>query len=210
MTLGIIGAGAGIGLNTVHLALENGHQVVALSTNIDGIADHPRLNKIKGSAVNTSDVKNVMNDVDAILITVGTKNKKKTTLFSDIAKTLVLAAEEMAFNKPVLVITGFGAGDSKPYLDLFMRTVIRLFLKDQYADKSLMEEIITGSNLNWEIIRPGMLGDKQGNREYEVVTKLYKGMKLKKINRSDVAEYLVKEAVEKRNLKQKVTLTGVL
>lgn len=207
MNIAIIGAGAGIGLEAVNQALVKGYNVTALSTNVSSIVDHPLITKIQGTAVNAEDLKKAMKGADALLITVGTKQKKNTTLFSSIAKALVIAATETNFNKPVLVITGFGAGDSKPYTGFFIRTVIRLLLKDQYLDKSIMEQIITASNINWEIIRPGMLGNGPATGQYQVLTNLQKGMKVGKINRADVAGYLIREAVQPVNLKSKVTLT---
>lgn len=208
MTIAIIGAAAGIGLEAVKQALDKGYTVKALSTNVDGIADRPGLTKIKGSAANVTDLKNVLGGTDAVLITVGTKKKKKTTLFSEIARALVAATGEVHYTKPVLIITGFGAGDSKPYLGFFMRTVIRLFLKDQYMDKTLMEEIVMASDITWEIVRPGMLGNKPFTGRYRILTDLQKGMNVGKINRADVADYLLKEVVAKGNLKGKVALTS--
>lgn len=208
MNIAIIGAGAGIGLESVILALKNGHSVTALSTNTDNIPNHPNLIKINGSAISPADLKNAVKGSDAVLITVGTKNKKATTLFSDIANTLVSVTDDLKFSSPVLVITGFGAGESKKYLSFFMRTVISLFLKDQYVNKTKMEEIITKSALKWEIIRPGMLTNKEAESAYKVITGLEKGMKVGKISRADVANFLITEAENPTRIFQYVTLTN--
>lgn len=208
MKLAIIGAGAGIGLESVKLALKKGHVVKALSTNMDKIPDYPNLIKINGSATSPTDLKNTIKDADAVLITVGTKNKKATTLFSDIANALVSVTGDLNFSSPILVITGFGAGESKGYLSFFMRTVISLFLKDQYINKTKMEEIITNSAIKWEIIRPGMLTDKEATLTYKAITRLQKGMKIGKISRADVAHFLIAEAEDPARLFQYVTLTN--
>lgn len=197
MNIAIIGAGAGIGWEAVQQALHKGHQVTALSTNITQLPDHPNLVKIQGSATIVADLNRSIAHADAVLVTVGTKNKKRTTLFSEIARTLI----DTGYKKPVLIITGFGAGDSKPHLNLFMKTVIRLFLKDQYADKTLMEDMIMRSDLAWEIVRPGMLGNGPGTGQYTVTTSFTPS----KINRADVADYLVREAEMPKHLFQKVT-----
>lgn len=208
MNIAIIGAGAGIGLESVNQALEKGHKVTALSTNTNHIADHPNLIKINGSATSPFDLRKAIKDSDVVLITVGTKNKKATTLFSDIAKTLIDVANELNFSLPVLVITGFGAGESNNYLSFFMRTVISLFLKEQYINKTEMEELITNSHLKWEIIRPGMLTNGSATSTYRVLSELQKGMKVGKISRSDVANFLVDEAENQRFIHQFVALTN--
>lgn len=208
MNIAIIGAGAGIGLQSVKQALKKGHTVTALSTNTDQIPNHPNLIKINGSAASPIDLKNAIKGSDVVLLTVGTKNKKATTLFSDIAKTLINVADELNFSEPVLVITGFGAGESKNFLSFFMKTVISLFLKDQYINKTLMEELIAKSNIKWEIIRPGMLTDGHQTSSYKVLFKLEKGMKVGKISRADVAHFLITEAESPKLHYQYVVLTS--
>lgn len=208
MNIAIIGAGAGIGLQAVKLALKKGHTVTALSTNTDQLPNHHNLIKIKGSATVSEDLRNAIINTDAVLITVGTKNKKATTLFSDIAKTLINVTDGQSFSSPVLVITGFGAGESKDYLGFFMRTVISLFLKDQYVNKTIMENLITSSSLRWEIVRPGMLTDGDLTSSFRVLSSLKKGMKVGKISRADVAHFLINEAENPKLLRQFVTLTN--
>lgn len=208
MNIAIIGAGAGIGLQSVTQALKNGHTVTALSTNTDQIPNHPKLIKINGSATSPIDLKNAIKGSDAVLITVGTKNKKATTLFSDIAKTLIKVTDDIKYASPVLVITGFGAGESKNYLSFFMRTVISLFLKEQYINKTIMEELITKSDLKWEIIRPGMLTNGDKIASYKAFSQLQKGMKVGKISRGDVAHFLINEVENPKMLFQYVTLTN--
>lgn len=207
MKIAIIGAGAGVGLLSVMQALEKGHKVTAVSTNTATIPNHPALTKINGSATSVDDLKKAMNGADAVLITVGTKNKKATTLFSDIAKALIAATDELQFTAPVLIVTGFGAGKSAGYLSFFMRSVIKLFLKEQYANKTVMEELIAKSNVKWEMVRPGMLTNGQLTKTYKSFSKLEKGMKVGKISRADVADYLVSEAENPKMLHQYVTLT---
>ncbi|PWB23973.1 NAD(P)-dependent oxidoreductase [Flavobacterium sp. HTF] len=208
MNIAIIGAGAGIGLQAVNQALAKGHFVTALSTNTDQIPNHPNLIKINGSAVSPLDLKHAIGGSDAVLITVGTKNKKATTLFSDIATTLIKVTNDLNFSSPVLVVTGFGAGESKNYLSFFMRTVISLFLKEQYVNKTIMEELITKSAVKWEIIRPGMLTDAANTSNYKVISGLQKGMKVGKISRFDVADFLITEAENPKLLFQYIALTN--
>ena len=207
MNVAIIGATGGIGLETVQQALNKGHRVTALSRNTKNIPPHPNLVRLNGDATRLTDLKTAMDGTDALLLTVGTKVKKNTTLFSQIARVLIQAVEETRYQNPVIIITGFGAGDSKPYLSFFMRTIIYLFLKDQYKDKTLMEDLIHASNLNWEIVRPGILKNGSHTGHYRVLTSLKNGMRVGKISRADVADYLITEAERKTNLGKKINLS---
>jgi putative NADH-flavin reductase len=208
MKIAVIGAGAGIGLQTVLQALEKGHSVTALSTDTSTIPNHQLLTKINGSATIAADLNQAIKGADAVLITVGTKNKKATTLFSDIAKALIKATSELKLLSPVITVTGFGSGESKNYLTFFMRTVIQLFLKEQYINKTLMEELISNSSINWEIVRPGMLTNGPLTKTYSALPKLYKGMKVGKISRKDVAHFLIEQAENKKFLMKYVALTN--
>jgi putative NADH-flavin reductase len=93
MKITVIGASAGIGLITVQKALERGHEVRALSRDTSAIPDHPLLTRINGSATAVDDVKKAIADTQLVIVTIGTKNKKPNTLFSDSAETLVSAAD---------------------------------------------------------------------------------------------------------------------
>lgn len=208
MNITIIGASAGVGLAAVQQALTQGHHVTALSTQTATIPDHSCLTKVNGSATSVSDLKKVMAGADAVIIAIGTKNKKPNTLFSDAASALVKAGEALLFKAPVLIVTGFGAGGSSGFLSFFMRIVIHLFLKHQYIDKTIMEEIIANSNLNWEIVRPGMLTNGPLTQKYKALPNLYKGIRIGKISRADVADFLLQEAENPAMLQQYPALTS--
>ncbi|KLT64700.1 NAD(P)-dependent oxidoreductase [Pedobacter sp. BMA] len=208
MNITIIGASAGIGLATLQQALEKGHHVTALSTRTESIPDHPHLTKVNGSATSVNDLTKVMKGADGVMMTIGTKNKKPNTLFSDTASALVEAGKILDFKSPILVITGFGAGESSKFLSFFMRTVIRLFLKHQYIDKTRMEEIIAKSNLKWEMVRPGRLTNGPLTEKYNALPELVKGMKVGKISRADVADFLLQQAEDPTMLRRYPALTS--
>ncbi len=193
MNITVIGASAGIGLLAVEKALESGHDVIALSRNTNALPDHPRLKKINGSSTSKETLLKATQHTDAIVITIGTKQKKGTTLFSDTANALIGISGHLRADIPILWVSGFGVGNSKPFLNFFMKMVIRLFLRDQYEDKTRMEKIMEESKLKWEFIRPGILTDGPESG-YEVITSLFKSMKVGKISRKDVAGLLIKEA----------------
>lgn len=207
MKITIIGASAGIGFLTVQQALEKGYEVTAFSRDTTEILDHARLTKINGDATIVADIKSAIMGADTVIITIGTKKKKGTTLFSDTAKALIKAVDEAKYTNPVLLITGFGAGESSHYLNFFMRTVIELFMQDQYNDKTLMEELIVKSTLKWAIIRPVMLTNGALTKSYKVLPTLFTGMKVVKISRADVAHFLVREAENPTMMYQYSTLT---
>ena len=92
------------------------------------------------------------------------------------------------------MLTGFGAGESWGYNSFIIRFLFDLFLKVVYADKTVMEQIVTTEYPNWEIVRPGRLTNGAMKTQYRVMDSLTKGMKVGSISRADVAHFMVSQA----------------
>ena len=200
MNITIIGASAGIGLETVKRGLNRNHSITTLSRS--EIEDKKSLKMILGDATNKTDLINSIQNADALIVTLGTgKNMKATTLFSDFAKLIVEIDRENKIDIPFIFVTGFGAGESKNYVSWLVKMFLKYFLKDVYADKTNMEEIITNSDLNWTVVRPGRLLDKELTEKYRIENKLFKGINVGGINRADVADFLIKQAEKQTELK---------
>lgn len=209
MNITIIGASAGVGLETVKRALDRNHNVTTLSRSEINLTGNPNLTTLKGSATNKDDLKKAIEKADAVIVALGTgKSMKPTTLYSDFAKLLVEVQAETNAQIPFIVLTGFGAGESGQYNGFIMKLFFRFLLKDVYAEKSKMEELITNSKLKWEIVRPGLLKDKPLTEKYRVETKLFTGINIGSINRTDVADFLVKQAEKTTELSKYVSLSN--
>ena len=208
MNITIIGASGGIGLETVKRGLNRKHTITTLSRSEINIEEKKSLKMILGDATNKADLCNSIQNAEAIIVTLGTaKNMKSTSLFSDFAKLIVEINRENKLNIPFIFVTGFGAGESKNYVSWLIKLFLNYLLKDVYADKTKMEEIITESNLNWTVVRPGRLLDKELTEKYRVENKLYKGINIGGINRADVADFLIKQAENQTELKKYIGLS---
>jgi putative NADH-flavin reductase len=208
MNITIIGASAGIGLETLKRGLDRNHSITTLSRSEIEIDQNKSLNMILGDATNKADLLNSIQNADALIITLGTgKNMKPTTLFSDFAKLIVEIHRENKIDIPVIFVTGFGAGESKNYVSWLVKMFLKYLLKDAYADKTKMEEIITNSGLNWTVVRPGRLLDRALTEEYRIENKLFKGINIGGINRADVADFLIKQAEKQTELKKYIAIS---
>jgi putative NADH-flavin reductase len=208
MNITIIGASAGIGLEAVKRGLNRNHSITTLSRSEVEIEDRKSLTMILGDATNKADLIQSIQNADALIITLGTRQSMKaTTLFSDFAKLIVEIDRESKIDIPVIVVTGFGAGESKNYASWPVKMFLKFFLKDVYADKTKMEEIITNSDLNWTVVRPGRLLDKELTEKYHIENKLFKGIKIGEISRANLADFLIKQAEKQTELKKYVTIS---
>ena len=208
MNITIIGASAGIGLETVKRGLDRNHSITTLSRSGIEIEEKKSLNVILGDATNKADLLSSIQNADAIIVTLGTsKNMNATTLFSDFAQLMVEIHKENKIDIPFIFVTGFGAGESKNYVPWLVKMFLKYFLKDVYADKTKMEEIITNSDLNWTVVRPGRLLDKELTEKYRIENKLFKGINVGGINRADVADFLIKQAEKQTELKKHIAIS---
>ena len=207
MKLAIIGASAGIGLQVTRLALERGHEVTTLSRRAVSLPDHSKLRRVQGSATNSHDVKAALEGAGAILVTLGVKSPFATTLFSDSTRLLLQTLKETGVSPTLIVLTGFGAGDSWDYNSLPMKLMFTLLLKKVYADKTLQEQVIAAGYPRWEIVRPGRLTNGAMTGHYRVLENLEVGMKVGAISRADVAHFMVAQAEDPTYLGKYPALT---
>jgi putative NADH-flavin reductase len=207
MNITIIGASGGIGLEAVKRGLNRKHSITTLSRSEIKLEQNESLNMVIGDATNKADLLNSIQNTEAIIVTLGTsKNMKATTLFSDFAKLIIEINNERKIDVPFIFVTGFGAGESKNYVPWLVKIFLKYLLKDVYADKTKMEEIITASDLHWTVVRPGRLLDMGLTEKYRIENKLFKGINIGGINRADVADFLIKQAENQTELKKYISI----
>ncbi|HQR44561.1 MAG TPA: NAD(P)H-binding protein [Thermoanaerobaculia bacterium] len=195
MRVAVIGASAGVGLETVRQALERGHEVTSLSRRVESLPESPRLRKVRGSSTMAADVKASVDGAEAVLVTLGTgSSTKPTTLYSDSARVLLSVLKETGSTPPLVVLTGFGAGESWDYNAPLMKLAFSVLLRAVYADKSEMERLIAAGYPRWEMVRPGRLTNGPVTGRVRVLPELTKGMKVGAVSRRDVAHFLVAQA----------------
>lgn len=194
MKISILGASSGVGLQSVRFALQTGHEVVTLSRRVVPIPDHDKLTRVQGSATDPRAVRTAVEGANAVIVTLGTKSPLPTTMFSDSSRILLQALKHIGASPTVIVLTGFGAGDSWSYNSFPMRILFTLALMQVYRDKDVQEQLISAGYPRWEIVRPGRLTNGSMTGQYRVLDKLVHGMKVGAISRADVAQFLVAQA----------------
>ena len=74
-----------------------------------------------------------------------------------------------------------------------------------YSDKNREERVITEKINRWIIVRPGFLNNGNRTGRYRAMTDL-DGVRGGKISRADVADFMLKQAIEPTFLRQTPTL----
>ena len=182
-------------METTRQALDAGHDVRALARSATAIAvTNPSFEKIRGDALKTEDVKAALVGVDVVIQTLGVGLGdlfRAVHLFSDATRVLIAAMRSQGV-KRLICVTGFGSGDSRASISCLQRLPFQIVFGRAYDDKSLQEELIKESELDWTIARPGVLTSGPRTGRYRILAEASQwrnGI----ISRADVAEFLVRQ-----------------
>lgn len=190
----VIGASGGIGRETLSAALDAGHRVRAFSRSANEIdLENSYLEKRSGDAMNEAGIDAALDGIDVVVQTLGIGADelfKSVNLFSESTRILIAAMQRRNVRR-LIVVTGFGAGDSREAIGCLQRIPFRLFLGRAYNDKDVQERLIKESGLDWTIVRPGILTKGARTGRYRVLvepSQWRNGV----ISRADVADFIVR------------------
>jgi putative NADH-flavin reductase len=194
----VIGGSRGIGRECVAYALERGHRARAFARSAQSIPlEHAMLEKRTGDATRGDDVTAALDGIDTVILALGVPKTaaallRPIHLFSDATAVLVPAMQDKGILR-LLAVTGFGTGDSYARLSSAERVGFQAIMGRAYADKNRQERLITETDLDWTIARPGFLTSNRRTGRYQVLTEpstWRNGM----IARADVAHFLIHAA----------------
>ena len=148
-----------------------------------------------GDALDPATVQDALDGVDVVVQALGVPLSldlltKPVTLFSEATRVLLPAMKAAGVGK-LVCITGFGAGDSRQSINVLQRLPFDLVMKRAYDDKTIQEGLIESSDLDWLIVRPGVLTSAPASGKYRVLTKPNEwrnGI----VARADVADFITK------------------
>lgn len=205
MKIAIFGATGPTGRRLVERAIAEGHEVTAFVRNPSRMkVRHERLSFVVGDARDASRVEEAISGREAVISALGGGPSNPLRPFapgeaggpSSIGARHIVAAMEKHGLKRLVCQSAWGAGESKENLDVsgwvFMKVLVPPFLRDEYADKDLQEEIIRSSGLDWVIVRPMLLTNGPWTGSYRADTGLTPGRR-PWISRADVAEFLLRQ-----------------
>ncbi|MFE9601369.1 NAD(P)-dependent oxidoreductase [Streptomyces hokutonensis] len=193
MKLLVLGATGATGRRFVEQALGAGHHVTAYVRN-PGRIDASRLTTIAGSVDDPQALARAVAGHDAVVSMLGNgSGKTDKTLIHDSTMALITAAEQSGVKRLVL-LSAFGVGESLPKASWLGKLVYKRVLGDVFADKARGEARLRESGLDWTVVYPVTLNDKEATHSI-VATSLEQTPKvsgLPKVTRADVADFLLR------------------
>ncbi len=194
----IIGATGGIGQKLLVRALSDGHTVRAYARTSDKLEiSNQKLEKYCGNALNSEQLEKALNGIDAVIQVLGVKVSElfsPINIFSESTRILIPAMEKIGI-KRLITVTGFGAGESSKAISCLQRPPFNFFLGRAYSDKDIQERLIKEIQLDWTIVRPGVLTNGKSNGRYKVLSEPSE-WRNGTISRSYVADFIVRQLTE--------------
>lgn len=198
MRIVIFGANGATGRLLTRRALDAGHTVVAVTR-------HPEQFPLTDAALTVAEadvrdsaaVSAVVEGADAVLSTLGVMfTMDPVDTYSVGVGNIVTAMRATGVDRLAVVsstaIADYpGRTDTPLALRVVQPVISRIFGKTLYADMRRMEDIVTGSGLNWTIVRPSGLFDLPDVTEYIAGRRDPVGAFT---SRADLADYLLKVA----------------
>lgn len=182
MRITIIGGSRGTGALLAALARDGGHDVTVVSRSgnaPDGVR------AVRGDAADPDVASRAVEEADAVVVTVGAA--KGTPLHRAKVTRTVVEAMHQAGVRRIIIQSSLGAGDSGSQLPGALRFLTKVALAKPLADHNEQEAAVMGSGLDWTVVRPTGLTDKEPTGDWLAAETAADGSLRGTIPRSDLA-----------------------
>jgi putative NADH-flavin reductase len=189
----IIGATGGTGRQLVAQALERGYMVTALVRVPSRVqVNHPQLKVLPGDVLDYASVEAAMRGQEAVVSALGHKRFfYPTHILSEGTKNILKAMETQGVMRLVCQ-TSLGIGDSAGRMGLYYTLfTIPVVLPFYFWDKTRQEQTIAESNVEWVIVRPGVLTNAGKRGRYHHGRHVGSFFGTVRISRADVANFML-------------------
>jgi len=170
MKLTIFGATGATGTTLTTQALAAGHDVTAVVRDASRltIPDHARLHVVTADVMDPALISPAIDGADAVISAVGPRLSGPTTVIRDSVRSIIQAMEKTGTRRFIEVSGSVVADEGESfYMRLLVKPLARRTLLGQVcADMRAGEDEIRHSDLDWTIVRPPSLNNKEATGSY--------------------------------------------
>jgi putative NADH-flavin reductase len=206
MKITIFGASSATGRLLVKKALEKGYKVIAFVRDEQKLGiTNPNLKLICGDALNPVDVESAVRASDAVLSTLGPK-EKPAVMAAQSMKHIVDAMEKHGVKRLVVVsVAGIAVPQDKRGFNI-LGALIKLLLKDVYHDRESQLAVLESSRVDWVVVRvPRLTNDPATGSVKAFFGNPSPSMK---VPRSDLADFMLEQLSSNQWLRQAPILSN--
>jgi putative NADH-flavin reductase len=208
----VFGASGGCGSQLVKQAAARGHQVTAVVRSTTRYEAPDGVAVVRGDVLDASAVASVVPGHDAVASCVGIRyahpwaRRESPDDFISRATTNIVSGMRASGLSRLSVISAAGVGDSRPARNPIIRFLIATSnVGVGYADLDRVEEILRGSGLDWQAVRPIRLSGGAGTGRPRLTDRF---PALGSIARTDVAAFMLGELERPQFIGRTPMITG--
>ena len=198
MKLLVFGASGGTGRHVISQALAAGLNVAAFVRRTGSLAPQRGLQIIEGNVGDAVAVSNALANRDVVISALGVGTPLKTDPIVRAGIDHIVRAMEVNAGRRLIYLSFIGVTASRTAAGPLIRYVARFPLRHEIADHEQKEGRIQSSTIQWTIVRAPKLTDGPKSGAYRVGEAITAGSLFPRLSRADVADFLVKEALEAR------------
>ena len=207
----VVGATGGTGRQLIAQALARGYAVTALVRDPSRLqVDHPQLTVLQGDVLDEASVEAAMGGQEAVVSALGHKRFFYPTRILSRGTRNILRAMETHQVPRLVCETSLGIGDSAWRMGLYYSLfTIPLILPFYFWDKTRQERIIAESNVEWIIVRPGVLTNAEKRGRFRHGRHVGSFFWTVRIARADVADFMLNQLESDNYLRAAPGVAGV-
>ena len=190
MRIIVFGPTGGTGRLLLEKALLAGHSVTAFARSAAAITPRPGLAIVAGSVLEAAAVDAAVAGHGAVLSALGGRPWRTAPITGPAIRNITAAMTGRGVRR-IVVISTLGAAETRADVGWFARNVLfRYPLRNEVADKEAMERHLAATDLDWTVVRVGILTDGAARGTFRVADdRTIRG--LGRIARSDVADFML-------------------
>lgn len=206
MNIFLFGATGGTGKEILIKLLEQKYQVFVLARNPEALAfTNDKLKIINGSIFDLETYQEELSKCDVVISALGTGTSRNPTEIYSKGGQQIIAVMQRANVKRLITLTAGAFDPTDPATQSFIvKYIVQPLFRNIYSDMQKWETILENSkDIDWTIIRPSRLLNGKEKGKYRVqLDHCPKGGS--KINRGDLAEFIIKQINSKEYIRKKV------
>jgi putative NADH-flavin reductase len=162
MRLFILGATGKTGRALVAQGLARGHSITAFGRSTPQVEKTDAFRVVIGNPMRADEIAAELEGHDAVLSALGARGLAATSVLLDSARASMEAMRRVGLRRLLLISSSLVDSRSGWLSQALSGTLLRNVTNDQRA----MEELVTQSDLDWTVLRPGRLSNGVLTRQY--------------------------------------------
>jgi putative NADH-flavin reductase len=190
MRIIVFGPTGGTGRELVSQALDAGHEVTAFARDPAAVGARQGLTVVKGDPLDAATVERAMAHHDAVLSALGGRPWRSLPICSSAMRHITAAMAHHEVRR-IVAISTFGAAQTRADVGWAARHFLfGLVVRGEVADKEAMEKVLSATDLEWVVVRVGLLNNGPPRHEWRAADdRSIQGMG--RIARADVAAFML-------------------